>query len=73
MRHQVIFLLLSVATVKISAQQNKTSEKVNSINVEVRNLAKDKSVLEAFKAIDYLEPFTIKELMELTGNTRAAI
>jgi acetylornithine deacetylase/succinyl-diaminopimelate desuccinylase-like protein len=48
------------------AQQNKTGTKESSYTAEAQNLARNKSVVDAFRAIEELETLTVKELIELT-------
>ena len=66
MRYSIIILLLFSSIVKISAQLNRNTGDKNSIATEIQNLSKNKLVIEAFNLIDVLEPFTVKELIELT-------
>src|SRR5882762_9099611 len=62
----LIIQLFSIAGISTFAQRNKTVGTGNAYVSEVQTLVKNKLVLEAFKVIDELEPFTLQELIELT-------
>jgi tripeptide aminopeptidase len=62
---QLTFVLSTVVS-NVLAQQNKTGTKESSYTAEAQNLARNKSVVDAFRAIEELETLTVKELIELT-------
>ncbi|HEV8514060.1 MAG TPA: M20/M25/M40 family metallo-hydrolase [Cyclobacteriaceae bacterium] len=57
---------LTLISGSVIAQKSKTTTKEDIYASEVKTLAKTKSVTDAFKVIDELEPSTIKELIDLT-------
>jgi len=66
MKYSFAILLLSVISVKILAQEDQNRSSENTYATEIKNLRKNKFVVEAFKAIDDLDAGTVKELIELT-------
>ncbi len=62
---RVIAILLMLSNA-VFAQQSNKANKDDPYAGEVQALSKNKSVLEAFRVIQSLEPTTVKELIELT-------